>query len=135
MSIVTHEEFNPMLLDETDDRFELRESTIPGAGRGVFAIKPLHDGDRLKVIGVFIKPNSVADDCSRYADEHKFRAGDKLVIPVGFGGMMNHSSTAPNMEKVVEEDELYLVATRDVSVGEELLWTYSDYARERFGLS
>jgi len=86
-----------MLLDETDDRFEVRESSIPGAGQGVFAVKPLRSGDRLRVIGVFINRNSVSDQCTRFADEHKFRVGDRLLIPAGFGGMVNHSATAPNM--------------------------------------
>jgi len=35
---------------------------------------------------------------------------------------------------VLEGDELFLVTTRQVAAGEELLWTYSEYARERFGL-
>jgi hypothetical protein len=125
----------PLILDETDDRFEVRESTISGAGRGVFAIKPLDTGDRLAVVGVLISRDSVADECTRYADEHKFRVGGYLLIPVGFAGMANHSVTAPNMEKVLEGNEVYLVATRPVQVGEELLWTYSPYAQERFGLA
>jgi hypothetical protein len=123
-----------MFLNETDDRFEVGQSTIPNAGSGVFAAQPLEPGDRLRVVGVFINPNSLSDLCTRFADEHKFRAGDRLLIPAGFGGMVNHSSTAPNMEKVLEGDELFLVATRHVDAGEELLWRYSEYARERFGL-
>jgi hypothetical protein len=122
-----------MLIDETDGRFYVDASTIPEAGNGLFAKVPLAQGERLEVIGVLLQPDSLTDRCTHYADQHKFRAGDYLLIPMGFGGMANHSST-PNLVKVVEGDRVYLQTLRDVPAGEELFFTYSDYAQERFGL-
>ena len=88
------------MLDEQDDRFYVGPSRIPGAGDGLFSRVPVRAGDRLVVIGVTIRADSHADRCTRYADQYKYRVGDTLVIPVGYGAMVNHSSS-PNMAKVV----------------------------------
>src|SRR5437899_12818876 len=91
----------PPFLDETDDRFELRASTIPGAGLGVFARVDLPAQAMLEVIGVLVRRESVADRCTHFADRHKFRVGDRLLIPAGFGGLVNHSAN-PNLDKVID---------------------------------
>jgi hypothetical protein len=121
-------------LDESDDRFELRPSTIPGAGRGVFARVDLPTGALLEVIGVRVRRETVSDECTHFADHHKFRVGDTLLIPVGFGGLVNHS-TAPNLGKVVEGERVFLGALRPIAAGEELFFCYPDAALERFGLN
>ena len=123
----------PTPVDETDGRFYVDVSTIPDAGNGLFAKVPLNQGERLEAIGVLVRPDSLADRCTGYADQHKFRAGEYLLIPLGFAGMANHSTT-PNLEKVIEGDRVFLQTLRPVSAGEELFFTYSEYAQERFGL-
>jgi hypothetical protein len=120
-------------LDETDDRFEVRESTIPGAGLGVFARVGLPAGSVLEVVGVLVRRESVSDRCTHFADHHKFRVGDRLLIPVGFGGLVNHS-TAPNLEKAIDGDRVFLRTLRAVAAGEELFFRYPDAALERFGI-
>lgn len=122
------------LLEEPDDRFEVRDSTIPGAGRGVFARVDLPAGATLDVVGVRVQRDTIADACTHFADHHKFRVGDCLLIPVGFGGLVNHSVT-PNFEKVVEGDRVFLRALRPVAAGEELFFRYPDAALERFGIA
>jgi hypothetical protein len=119
------------LLQETDDRFAVQPSTVPGAGLGCFARVPLQPGDRLEVVGILIAPDSVADRCTAYADEHKFRVGGLLLLPIGYAGMVNHSPT-PNLHKLEAAGRLYLEALRDIAAGEELFFTYSAYAQERF---
>ncbi len=110
-------------------------STLPGAGKGLFAKTSMARGDRLEILGVLIERDSIADECTHFADAHKVRVGERLLlIPVGFGGMANHSST-PNMEKVVEGDRAFLQALRRIDPGEELFFCYHEYAQERFGLS
>ena len=76
----------------------------------------------------------MADECTRYADEYKLRLGDLLLIPVGYGGMVNHSAHAPNMEKVLVDNAVYLRTLRAVAADEELLFCYSEYAQARFQL-
>lgn len=122
-----------MLLDETDARFCAGPSTIPGAGRGLFARVPLRAGDRLEAVGVLVRRDSAADRCTAYADAYKFRAGDDLLIPCGLAALANHSDR-PNLEKVVEGGSVFLQLRRDVAAGEELCFAYSAYARERFGI-
>ena len=123
-----------VILDEPDERFYAAPSTVPGAGRGLFARVPLRAGDRLAVIGVLVRRDSVSDRCTGFADEYKFRAGDYLLIPCGIAGMANHSSQ-PNVEKVVEGREIFLELLRDVDAGQELCFAYSEYARKRFGIA
>jgi hypothetical protein len=123
-----------MIIGETDPRFYIAASAIPGAGRGLFARIALAAGEELRVIGIVIQADTAADECTRYADEYKLRFGDLLLIPVGYGGMVNHSSLAPNMEKVAMGDAVYLRTLRPVAPDEELLFCYSAYAQERFRL-
>lgn len=134
-SIEASERLAPkMIATESDPRFAISDSSIPGAGKGLFARIPLAAGERLRVIGLLIAANSVSDECTRYADAYKVRVGDHLLIPVGYGGLVNHSATAPNMEKVVEDREVYLQTLRPIDAGEELLFCYSEYAQARFPL-
>ncbi len=120
-----------MVFCETDKRFYIKDSEIPGAGKGLFAKVPLSKGDCLEVIGVLISGKSVSDICTHYADLYKFRVGANLLIPIGYGVMANHSST-PNMEKVLKENRVYLRALRPIQRDEELVFRYSDYAQEKF---
>lgn len=120
-------------LDDADDRFELRPSTVPAAGLGVFARAALPAGATLEVVGVFVRRESVSDRCTHFADHHKFRVGDRLLIPVGYGGLVNHSRD-PNLEKVIDGDRVFLRALRAVAAGEELFFRYPDAALERFGI-
>jgi hypothetical protein len=122
-----------LFADETDDRFELRPSTVPGAGLGVFAKVDLPEGATLDVIGVLIRRESLTDLCTHFADHHKFRLGDKLLIPLGLGGLVNHSSD-PNLEKIIDGDRVFFRAMRLISAGEELFFRYPDAALERFGI-
>ena len=114
-----------MIIDEQDDRFYVADSTIPGAGKGLFTKVPIRKGDRFEVVGALVRRDSAADRCTHFCDHHKFRIGDgQLLIPLGFGGMVNHSST-PNLQKVVEGGRLYLEALRDLAADEEVFFTYT----------
>lgn len=111
--------------------FQIMKSTIPLAGRGLFTTRALAKGARLPVPGILVKRNSLEDLCTRFADAYKFRVGAHLLIPVGIGGMINHSPT-PNVKKVVRGRTLHLRALRAIQAGEELFFAYSRYARNRF---
>jgi SET domain len=113
------------IITETDERFRVNPSTVPGAGDGLFARTSLGEGESLEVIGVLVPAGSVSDVCTRYADHYKFRVGDFLLIPLGLGAMVNHSRH-PNMEKVIEGEKVYLRTTRPIQPGEELFFTYGE---------
>jgi hypothetical protein len=118
-----------MILDEPDQRFYAAPSTIPGAGRGLFARVPLKAGDRLAVLGVLVRRESASDGYTAFADEYKLRIGDRLLIPCGIAALANHSSD-PNLEKVIDGDAIFLELLRDVDAGEELCFAYSDRASQ-----
>ena len=123
-----------LVLDELDPRFYAATSTIPGAGRGLFARTALREGDRLAVVGVLVRRDSEADRCTAFADEYKFRAGEFLLIPCGMAALANHSAQ-PDLIKVVEGESVFLQLSRDVEPGKELFFCYSDYARERYEIA
>jgi hypothetical protein len=124
---------DPTLFSEDDPRFTIDRSTISGAGNGVFTRATFAEGDRFEVIGALIRADSPSDVCTAYADLHKFRVGEFLLIPVGYGGLVNHSRT-PNLEKIIEGRRVYFRALRTIPPGEELFFTYPPAAIERFGL-
>jgi hypothetical protein len=123
-----------MLIDETETRFYVAESTIPGAGNGLFTRQAMRMGDRFEVIGVLVRRDSLSDKCTHFCDHHKFRVGENLLlIPMGIGGMANHS-LQPNLEKVFEGERVFLRLTQDVQADTEVFFTYTPYAQEAFGL-
>ena len=123
-----------MLVDELDDRFYVSASTIPGAGQGLFARHVLATGDRFEIMGALVRSGSVSDQCTRYADHYKVRAGDGLLlVPMGYGSLVNHSPT-PNLEKVIEGQRVFFRALRPIATGEELCFRYSDAGLERLGI-
>lgn len=125
----------PPVLDETDDRFAAGPSTVPGAGRGLFARVDLPAGATLAVVGVLVRRDSPADACTAFADHHKFRVGDDLLlIPTGFAGLVNHSPT-PNLERLTDGDRVVFRTLRPVAAGEELFFRYPDAALSRLGLT
>lgn len=118
------------IVAECDERFYLDRSEIPDAGDGLFARVPLEVGAMLEVVGILVAPHSAADRCTRYADSYKYRVGDALLMPLGFGAMVNHAG-APNVEQIVEDGRLYLRMLRAIDAGEELLLTYGEDAQQR----
>jgi len=125
-----------MTIHEPDERIELRTSTIPGAGLGLFAVKPIRRGDFIAYYTgrLIVNRDSVADRSTHFADGHKFNIGDdRLLIPCGYGGMANHSDK-PNMLRVVIGNRVCLRAVRTIRAGEELFHRYHAPALERFGL-
>jgi SET domain-containing protein len=93
-----------ILVEEKDERFYIKESTIENAGLGVFAKQDIKKDSYLEIIGVMVNVNSVADKCTDYAKNYKFAANfsdkfDRHIIPMGFGGIINHTEN-PNFQNV-----------------------------------
>ncbi len=114
-----------------DQRFEVRDSTIVGAGKGLFARIELTGGARLEVFGPRIVADSLEDRCTSFADTHKFRLGNLLIVPFGLAGMANHSNN-PNLKKCILGDRVYLETLRPIVAGEELFLAYVPRARIYF---
>lgn len=126
-----------ILVQEKDDRFYVAESTQPGAGKGLFASRPIKKDEDLEVIGVSVEMGSPADLCTSYADSYKFAADysdsyTRHIIPMGYAGMVNHANNVEdkNVEiKYVKKKGVIVCVyrfLRDVSEGEEILGDYGD---------
>ena len=123
--------FTSMAIQKIDQRFCVRSSTIRGGGRGVFARVALDRGDRLHITGFLVRKDTLADRCTHYADPYKFRLGKDLLIPTGYGGLINHSPR-PNLLKVIVGKKVFLQTLRPIKAGEELFHKYGHNALTRF---
>jgi hypothetical protein len=118
-------------IEECDERFYLKESTIPGAGRGVFANKSIYIGNVLRVVGVVVKEKTVAGSIlgkipiySKYVFKNPHING--WLIPVGYGGMVNHTDNKDlrNCEITFIGGDVYYEFTKDVEKDQEILGSY-----------
>jgi hypothetical protein len=66
-----------IVFEEDDDRFYIAQSTVNLAGNGLFAKKPIKKNDWLEITGVLVHRESVADQCTYYANAYKFAADVK----------------------------------------------------------
>jgi SET domain-containing protein len=116
--------------------FEIRESVI--AGKGAFALRAIAKGERLiEYVGERITHEEADrryDDATM--DEHHtflFTVSARTVLDATRDGnesrFINHSCD-PNCESEIVRGRVYIVALRDIPVGEEL---HYDYAYERSG--
>lgn len=127
--------------DENDNRFYISESTIKGAGKGLFARHKISKGEKIDISGVVVEKNSYADKCTTYANNYKFAldviqlgngelvAGNKMVIPLGFSGMVNHMDEESKRNVQIESmgnESIAYVFLRDVAKDEEILGNYGD---------
>jgi len=129
-----------ILIEETDTRFYLDESTIKNAGLGVFAKEAIKVGERIEIIGVAVKYGSVADQCTAYANNYKFSAtaknADRKIVPVGYGGMVNHTNDLDKQNVHLDHSksnknhphagQAIYTFFRNVRSGEEILGNYGD---------
>ena len=127
--------------DENDNRFYINDSTIKGAGKGLFARHEIKKGDKIDITGVIVEKDSYADKCTAYANQYKFAVnvirlgngdvvtGNKMVIPLGFSGMVNHMDDESKRNVQIEymgDEKIAYVFLRDVNKDEEILGNYGD---------
>lgn len=127
--------------DENDNRFYISDSTIKDAGKGLFARHKISKGEKIDISGVVVEKNSYADKCTTYANNYKFAldviqlgngelvAGNKMVIPLGFSGMVNHMDEESKRNVQIESmgnESIAYVFLRDVAKDEEILGNYGD---------
>jgi hypothetical protein len=129
-----------IFVEEDDNRFYIKESTLPNAGLGCFAKILIPKGDWLEIIGVYVKTGGIADKCTHYAKRYKFAGSPKMdakIVPMGFGGMVNHSSDSKVQNVVLEycaglskrsshSGQVIYRALRDIQPDEELIGNYGD---------
>jgi SET domain-containing protein len=132
------------IIEETDDRFYVKKSTLPNAGFGCFAKVPIKKGDYLEVIGVLVRAGTVADRCTHYANRYKFGAKEGYhIVPMGYGGIVNQANSEEQQNVQLQRiklmhrkrsqhaSEIVYTAIRDIEPDEELLGHYGgNYGNE-----
>jgi uncharacterized protein len=107
---------------------EVRDSPIHG--KGAFATRKIHEGERIiEYLGERM-PWDAAAASENPDDPHTFLFGlsdANLVLNAAIGGndsrWINHSCD-PNCEAVEERKRVFIYALRDVEAGEELFYDY-----------
>jgi len=119
-----------MIIEEKDKRFYLKDSLIENAGMGVFASTDINEGEILEVIGFKVEKDSLADICTRYANDYKFALPDPkfYIVPTGFAGMVNHTDdkNLQNVEIRYAKDSTIYYFIKKVKKDQEILGNYGE---------
>jgi len=134
-----------IIFEEDDDRFYIKESTIKGAGKGLFAKKKINKGEFLPITGVMVRRGGVADQCTYFFNAYKFAAnvkrkgnlvdmGNYTIVPLGYAGIVNHDDGKQNVEiryvgdehpqKSIHAGKAVYWFIREVEQDEEILGNY-----------
>jgi len=105
----------------------IRSSAIHAAG--CITLDPVRRGQRILEYDGPRLAKSMAD--IRYAERivtYLFGIGDGDMVIDGFGtGMFLNHSCDPNCESENRGDRIFVIATRDIAAGEELVYEYNLY--------
>ena len=110
----------------------VRQSKIPGAGRGVFATFRINEGAVcLRDHAFLIKITPETAEAHKQSGVYWLAFNDRLTgsktrwyIGLGFSSLINHGAE-PNVEiSMTPRDEIVVTAIRKIAAGEELLYTY-----------
>jgi len=138
-----------LIFEETDDRFYIKESSVNRAGKGLYAKQPIKKNTWLEITGVLVPRDSVADECSYYANAYKFAAdvkrngdlidiGPFLIVPLGYAGIVNHTEDRKKqnveirylgdeyVKKSLHADKAVYWFTKDVAKDQEILGHYGE---------
>lgn len=106
-------------------KLEVKNSTV--GGKGTFAKENIHKGERLLVMGGYIITNMDELDLPEEYNDNGLQVAEDLVLSTRdeyhLGGInfFNHSCN-PNAGI---NGQIFLVAMRDLSVGEEVVFDYA----------
>ena len=118
-------------------KLQVRKSSVHG--KGVFALRPIRKGENfIEYTGEVITWSEALrrhpHDPSQPDHTFYFHLDEELVIDGKVGGnesmWINHSC-APNCEAEDETGRVYLLALRDIEVGEEIFFDYGLVIEER----
>lgn len=114
---------------EEDDRFFIETSTIPKAGFGLFAKRPIKKGEKLYVFGIKIPLNSDFNICTGYARNYKFADptnAKNCIMPLGYAGMINQNLKELNATISNDGENVYFEFTKDINENEEIFTHYGE---------
>lgn len=114
----------------TSRKVFLAKSTIPGAGRGIFAACDLHKDELIECCPVIeIPPAQVSYLQETELSNYYFQWGEdqrELAVCFGFGSLYNHSYE-PNAtyQKNYEGKVISFVTIKEIKKGEEITVNYN----------
>lgn len=95
-----------------------------GAGRGVFATRPIAPGAEIERCPMLIADGEQGAALERGAEGYVFRWGETATaLALGYGSLYNHSYD-PNATTLETPDELVISALRAIEPGEEIFINY-----------
>src|SRR3990167_9871506 len=112
---------------EPSDKVYISESTIPKAGRGVFAKRNIAKDEIIEICPVIEVP---LDDTSNKKGavlvDYFFYFGDRLAVALGFGSIYNHSYE-PNATyiKNLRNNTVEFKTIKNIKAGEEITVNYN----------
>ncbi len=112
------------------DAIEIRR--VRGKGRGVFARRPIEEGEVIETCPVLVLPASSVEDFSEGLGAYVFEWGrGSLALALGYGSLYNHSYR-PNARYADLADRTKLfTAIRDIAAGEEITVNYNGEPGDR----
>ncbi len=112
----------------SSNKIYVASSTIPDAGRGIFAQQLIVQGETIEVCPVIGVPlGDASNSDSAVVPDYFFYFGDDLAIALGFGSLYNHSYE-PNATyvKKFSEGMIEFTALRDIESDEEITVSYNN---------
>ncbi len=106
------------------DAIEVKQ--VRGKGRGVFARRPIEEGEVIETCPVLVLPAGSIEDFSEGLGTYVFEWGrGKLALALGYGSLYNHSYQ-PNARYADLPDRTKLfTAIRNIAAGEEITVNYN----------
>jgi SET domain-containing protein len=106
----------------------LSSSTIPKAGRGVFAACDIQKGELIELCPVFVFPRKDYPLLKKTSLREYYFMWGKVTVGVcfGFGSMYNHSYQAnATYKKKIKERVIEFVAIKNIKQNEEITVNYN----------
>lgn len=114
--------------------YEVRPSTIPGAGRGLFALRHYHKNERVGIYrGKLLSPDD-ALRASKYTyfmlrpSDSKWKLEEKIIdgdCDDNDMRFINHKDDSPNcVARLLRNGSVCIYARRAIKPGEELFFDY-----------
>lgn len=106
----------------------LKDSNIPNAGKGVFAVRDIKKGEIIEVCPVFVMPRKDYPTIKKTELRNYYFMWGKTTAAIcfGFGSFYNHSYQ-PNAtyEKKIKDMTISFVAITDIRKDEEITVNYN----------
>lgn len=110
------------------DKIYIAQSSIPKAGRGVFAAKDIKEGEIIEVVPVLVLPRKDYPLVKQTALRNYYFMWGKVTVGIayGFASFYNHSYSAKaTYKKKIKETIIEFSAIKEIKKDEEITINYN----------